>query len=102
MNGTKVLPIGCVNAVPGDIPDAYAPTLQAAEANPCHLKRCDQLKTQKVLKGMQSVTLVKPNEPDELRGHQDPDPEQLMLPAVVEPKDAIMNPCYWTARCTVL
>ena len=42
VSGTKVLPIGCVNAVPGDIPDAYAPTLQVAETNPCHPKRCDQ------------------------------------------------------------
>ena len=33
---------------------------------------------------------MKPDEPDELKGHQDPDPEQLMLPAVVEFKNAFM------------
>ena len=45
-----------------------------------------------MLKGTQSATLVKPNEPDELKGHQDPDPKQLMLLAVVKPKDALMHP----------
>ena len=89
--GTKVLPIGVVNAVPGAIPAAYAPTLQDAEANLCHPKRCGQPKPRKVVKGTESATLVKPNEPDELKGHQDPDPEQLMLPAVVDIKDAFMH-----------
>ena len=42
--GTKVLPIGVVNAVPGAIPAAYAPTLWDAESNLCHPKRCGQPK----------------------------------------------------------
>ena len=55
VSGTKVLPVGVVNAVPGAIPDAYAPTRQAAEANLCHPKRCGQPKTRKVSKGTQSA-----------------------------------------------
>ena len=75
VSGAKVLPI----AVPGAIPDAYAPTLQDVESELCHPKKCGQPKARKVSKGTQSATLVKSDEPDEPRGHQDPDPEQLML-----------------------
>ena len=46
-----------------------------------------------MVKGTESATLVKPDEPDELKGHQDPDPEQLMLrvPEWVDIKDAFMH-----------
>ena len=42
---------------------------------------------------MESATLVKPNEPIQLKGHRDPDPEQLMLPDWVDAyvKDAFMH-----------
>ena len=49
--GTKVLPIGVVNAVPGVLPVAHAPALQDAESKLCHPKRCGQPKPQKVVKG---------------------------------------------------
>ena len=80
--GTKVLPIGVVNDVPGVLLVAHALTLQDVESRLCHLKRCDQLKPQKVVKGTESATLMKPDEPVELKGHRDPDPEQLMLPEI--------------------
>ena len=86
-----MLPIAVVNAVPGAIPVAYAQTLQDVESELCHPKWCGQLVTRKVSKGTQSATLVKPDEPDELKGRQDPDPEQLMLPARVDLKDAFMH-----------
>ena len=89
--GTKVLSIGVVNAVPGAIPAAHAPTLQDAESKLCHPKRCSQPKPRKVVKGTESATLMKPDEPDELKGHQDPDPKQLMLPEWVDVKDALMH-----------
>ena len=57
--GTKVLPIGVVNAVPGVLPVAHAPTLRDAESHICHLKRCDQPKPRTVAKGMESATLAK-------------------------------------------
>ena len=38
VSGAKVLPIAVVNAVPGVIPDAYAPTLQDVEFKLCHPK----------------------------------------------------------------
>ena len=91
MAGTRVLPIGVVNAVPGAIPAAHAPTLQDAESKLCHPKRCGQPKPRKVVKGTESATLVKPDEPDELKGHQGPDPEQLMLPEWSDVKDAFMH-----------
>ena len=34
---------------------------------------------------------MKPDEPDALKGHQDPDPEQLMLPEWVDLEDAFMH-----------
>ena len=45
VNGTTVLPIAVVNAVPGAIPVAYAQTLQDVESKLCHPKRCGQPKT---------------------------------------------------------
>jgi hypothetical protein len=68
VSGTKVLPIAVVNAVPGVIPVAYAPTLQDVESKLCHPKRCGQPKPRKEAKGTQSATLVKTDEPDELKG----------------------------------
>ena len=41
-----------------------------------------------MLLGTKSATLVKPDEHDELRGHQDPDPEKLMLPEWSDVKTA--------------
>ena len=89
--GTKVLTIGVVKAVPGAFPVAHAPALRDAESQPCHPKSCDQPSSRKVLMGTESATLVKPDEPVELKGHRDPDPEQLMLPDWVDVKDAFMH-----------
>ena len=86
--GTKVLPIGVVNAVHGVLPVAHAPALRDAESHPCHPKRCDQPKPRKVVEGTKSATLLKSDEPVELKGHRDPDPAQLMLPEWVDAKDA--------------
>ena len=66
-------------------------SIQDAESNLCHPKRCGQPKPQKVVKGTESATLAKPDEPDELKGHQDTDFEQLMLPECVDVKDALMH-----------
>ena len=107
--GTKVLPIGVVNAAPGVLPVAHAPTLRDAESHLCHPKRCDQPRPRKVVKGTESATLEKPNEPVELKGHRDPDPEQLMLHEWVDLKDAFKHAeahavtyTAWIARGSVL
>ena len=91
MAGTKVLPIGVVNAVPGVLPAAHALTLRDAESHLCHPKRYDQPKPRRVVKGTKSATLVKPNEPVELKGHRGPDPEQLVLLEWVDVKDAFLH-----------
>ena len=97
MAGTKVLPIGVVDAEPGAFPVAHAPALLDAEYNLCHTKSSDQPASRKVLLGTKSATLVKPDEPGELRGHPDPDPEQLMLPGWVEVKTAFDQSEAYTA-----
>ena len=83
-----MLRIGVVNDVHGALPVTHAPTPRDAESHICHPKRCGQPKPRKVVKGTESATLVKPNEHVELKGHRDPDPEQLMLPEWVDVKDA--------------
>ena len=44
-----------------------------------------------MVKGKESATLVKPDEPVELKGHRDPGPEQLILPEWVDVKDAFKH-----------